>query len=66
MLNTNEREHATKTGFKLKKGVWYDKQGFIVSESEIRDYYNEVKDRIPTHDEFRQAVVNYYGNPKTL
>lgn len=42
MLNTNEREHAARTGFKLKKGVWYDKQGFIVSESEIRDYYKEV------------------------
>lgn len=33
---------AKKTGYKEKSGMWYDKQGFPVSESEIVDYYNEI------------------------
>lgn len=33
---------AKKTGYKEKSGMWYDKQGFPVSESEIVDYFNEI------------------------
>jgi hypothetical protein len=33
---------AKKTGYKEKGGMWYDRQGFPVSESEIVDYYNAI------------------------
>lgn len=57
MLNTNEREHAKRTGYTIKKGVWYDKQGFIVSESEIKDYLQEVIKIVKGENEYGKKKI---------
>ena len=43
MLSSELKEFAKKTGYKNKKGLWFDRQGFICEEREIVDYYNELK-----------------------
>lgn len=49
MLNKDIQEFAKRTGFKKPKNGYTDKQGFLVSESEITNFYNEVQ-RILNND----------------
>lgn len=37
------KEFAKRTGYKEKKGMWFDKQGFPCSESEIIAYFREIQ-----------------------
>ena len=63
MLNTQEREFAKRTGYKNKSGNWIDKQGFIVSESEIKEYLQEVVKIASGQNE--HAINNEANNAKS-
>lgn len=35
--------YAKRVGYKKKNNLWYDSMGFIVSEEEIKNSYNELE-----------------------
>lgn len=43
MLSRDVQEFAKKVSFKKTKDGWKDKQGFLLSEDEINNFYNEIK-----------------------
>lgn len=42
-MESKYNNFAKKVGFKKKNGLYYDKLGFVVNESDIKQMYSEIE-----------------------